>query len=168
MRVCLQGGGVFVISGTVTFSSCTITGNTAYYVRAHTQNFPCPRWKFLADMQVDSRRSIGIKSCSTRHGYVPALTATDGENADALALILACTTANDALVNYSRYVPLRPQNSHRPDGENAERCACFDSRLQNCARRFGQLQIVRATEIETLSPLRQWENALLTCPFRFS
>ena len=66
LRVCLQGGGVFVNSGTVTFSLCTITGNTAYYVRAHTQNFPCPRWKFLADMQVDSRRSIGIKSCFTR------------------------------------------------------------------------------------------------------
>ena len=29
LRVCLQGGGVFVNSGTVTFSSCTITGNTA-------------------------------------------------------------------------------------------------------------------------------------------
>ena len=40
LRVCLQGGGVFVNSGTVTFSSCTITGNTAAGVRAHAQIFP--------------------------------------------------------------------------------------------------------------------------------
>ena len=49
LRVCLQGGGVFISSassGTVTFSSCTITGNTAGYVRAHAQNFPSPRWDF--------------------------------------------------------------------------------------------------------------------------
>ena len=45
LRVCLQGGGVFVNSGTVTFSSCTITGNTAYYVRAHAQKFPSPQWE---------------------------------------------------------------------------------------------------------------------------
>ena len=63
---CLQGGGVLVQGGSVTFDSCTITGNTATYVRAHPQNFPSPRWEFLADMQVDSRRSIGIKSCFTR------------------------------------------------------------------------------------------------------
>ena len=37
---CLQGGGVFVQGGSVTFDSCTIAGNTATYVRAHPQNFP--------------------------------------------------------------------------------------------------------------------------------
>ena len=41
-RLCLQGGGVFVNGGTVTLSSCTITGNTAISVRAHAQNFPSP------------------------------------------------------------------------------------------------------------------------------
>ena len=46
LRVCLQGGGVRIDGGTVTFSSCTITGNTAYYVRAHAQKFPSPRWDF--------------------------------------------------------------------------------------------------------------------------
>ena len=46
LRLCLQGGGVYIYySGTVSFSSCTITGNTAYdYVRAHAQKFPSPRW----------------------------------------------------------------------------------------------------------------------------
>ena len=32
----------------------------------------------------------------------------DGKNADVLALILACTTANDASVNYRMYVKQRP------------------------------------------------------------
>ena len=35
LRLCLQGGGVYIGSGTVTFLSCTVTGNTAYNVRAH-------------------------------------------------------------------------------------------------------------------------------------
>jgi hypothetical protein len=39
---CSQGGGVFVVDGTVTIASCTISGNTATYVRAHTQNLPSP------------------------------------------------------------------------------------------------------------------------------
>ena len=34
LHLCLQGGGVFVRSGTVTISSCTISGNTAGSVRA--------------------------------------------------------------------------------------------------------------------------------------
>ena len=44
--LCLQGGGVTVTGGgTVAISSCTITGNTARYVRAHAPNFPSPRWE---------------------------------------------------------------------------------------------------------------------------
>jgi hypothetical protein len=42
---CLQGGGIRVDGGTVTISSCTISGNTAYYVRAHPQKFPMPQWE---------------------------------------------------------------------------------------------------------------------------
>ena len=45
LRLCLQGGGVYINSGTVTLSSCTITGNTASSVRGHAQNFPSPPWK---------------------------------------------------------------------------------------------------------------------------
>jgi hypothetical protein len=41
---CLQGGGVAVLGGTVTISSCTISG-TAYSVRAHPQKFPMPQWE---------------------------------------------------------------------------------------------------------------------------
>ncbi len=47
LRLCLQGGGFACFgsgsgsgSDTVTLSSCTITGNTAYNVGAHTQKFP--------------------------------------------------------------------------------------------------------------------------------
>ena len=39
-HVCLQGGGVLVESGTVTFYSCQVFANTAAFVRAHVQNFP--------------------------------------------------------------------------------------------------------------------------------
>jgi hypothetical protein len=46
---CLQGGGVYVNGGSVTIDSCTITGNTALYVRAHAPNFPSPRWE-IADV----------------------------------------------------------------------------------------------------------------------
>ena len=45
LRLCLQGGGVNIYRGTVrtvSFSLCTITGNTALNVRAHAQNFPSP------------------------------------------------------------------------------------------------------------------------------
>ena len=45
LRLCLQGGGVYINGGTVSFSSCTITGNLAYGVRAHAQKFPSPRWE---------------------------------------------------------------------------------------------------------------------------
>ena len=81
LRLCLQGGGVYTNGGTVSFSSCTITGNSAGYVRAHAQKFPSPP-----------------------DGKMPC---PDGKNADVLALTHACTTAN-ASVNYSMYVPQRP------------------------------------------------------------
>ena len=45
LRLCLQGGGVRINGGTVSFSSCTIAGNTAGNVRVHAQNFPSPRWE---------------------------------------------------------------------------------------------------------------------------
>ncbi len=44
---CLQGGGVYVSSGTVTITSSSIYGNTAYFVRDQVQKFPSPRWEFL-------------------------------------------------------------------------------------------------------------------------
>ncbi len=39
---CLQGGGVVVAGGTMAISSCTISGNTAQYVRANVLKFPSP------------------------------------------------------------------------------------------------------------------------------
>ena len=72
-----------------------------------------------------------------------------GKIADALALILACTTANDALVNYSRYVPgcrsRYLEIPHCPDGKKVLH-VCLPSRLHNCGRRSGQLQWVHAAE----------------------
>jgi hypothetical protein len=51
---CLQGGGVYVDSGTVTMTSSSIHGNTAGYVRAHVQKFPLPPHGKIADA-LDSR-----------------------------------------------------------------------------------------------------------------
>ena len=47
--LCLQGGGVYIYSGTVTFLSCTVTGNTAYNVHAHAQTSHRPDGK-MADV----------------------------------------------------------------------------------------------------------------------
>ena len=131
LRLCLQGGGVYISSGTVSFSSCTITGNTAAYVRAHAQNFPSPRCDFqcfalcLQGGGVYIYSGTVIFSSCTITGntatYVRALTLKishrpGGENADALALILACTTANNASINTvgTRHRDLKI--SHGPNG----------------------------------------------------
>ena len=62
--LCLQGGGVLVNSGTVSFSSCAITGNRAYSVRAHAQKFPSPRWEKCSRACFDSR----LHNCGRRSG----------------------------------------------------------------------------------------------------
>ena len=55
LHLCLQGGGVWVSSGSVSFSSSTITGNSAGSVRAHAQKFPSPRWENCCRACLDSR-----------------------------------------------------------------------------------------------------------------
>ena len=50
---CLQGGGVYVEGSSVTFDSCTITGNSATNVRAHACKLPiAPMGKCLVDMSI--------------------------------------------------------------------------------------------------------------------
>ena len=121
LRFCLQGGGVYIGGGTVSFSLCTITGNTAGDVRAHAQKFPSPRWDFYMfcacacravvslsmEAQWPSHRapSVGtqLHMCALKSSHRP-----DGKMADVLASTLARTTATDALVNYRMCVPQRP------------------------------------------------------------
>ena len=75
LRLCLQGGGVLIYGGTVSFSSCTIAGNTAGNVRAHAQNFPSPRWEnviCLVDMSIsilifDDGCCLDPPACSRCH-----------------------------------------------------------------------------------------------------
>ena len=50
LRLCLQGGGVFVESGTVSFLLCTITGNSATYVRAQLKTSHRPEGGKIADV----------------------------------------------------------------------------------------------------------------------
>ena len=122
---CLQGGGVFVWGGSVTFDSCTITGNTAYgSVRAHVQNFASPRWDFHMFCAYACRAAVCTSAVARLLSHRAPSLATqltlcvltlksshrpDGKNADVLALILACTTVTDASMNYSKYVPQRPR-----------------------------------------------------------
>ena len=65
----------------------------------------------------------------------------DGKNTDVLALILACTTAANASVIFSMYVPQRTlKTSHRPDGKMADvlalnnACATVNNALVNYRR----------------------------------
>jgi hypothetical protein len=64
LRVCLQGGGVLINSGTVTLSSCTITGNTAAAVRARAQIFPSP------DGKIADTLALILACCDRRFGQL--------------------------------------------------------------------------------------------------
>ena len=197
---CLQGGGVYVYSGTATITSSSIYGNTAGYVRAHMfksshcpdgkiadvlasthfcttaadalvnyrmyvpqrylENSPSPPWETHVllvvyraavsmswEAQWPSHRAPSMETLLTMcalifnishrpHGKIadalalilacaplqPTIRSTiqgvraaetlenfpsrpDGKIADLLDLTHTCTTANDASVNYSMYVP---------------------------------------------------------------
>ena len=71
--LCFQGGGVYVGSGTVSFSSCTITGNTATGVRAHAQKFPSPRWENGSRACFDSR----LHNCDRHLGQLQGVRAEE-------------------------------------------------------------------------------------------
>ena len=112
-RLCLQGGGVFIGGGTVSFSSCAITGNTAAYVRAHAQKFPSPRWEFLLTCPIDSHLSIridiwfyqsNVRAC---HACKLPIAPMGRLLTRALASTLACTFAADDPINYRMYVQPR-------------------------------------------------------------
>ena len=119
MRVCLQGGGVAVLGGTVTFSSCTITGNTADNVRAHPQKFPSPPWERLM-------------FCSFLQGggvYVSSGTVT----------MTSCSiTGNTASGSVRAHV----KTSHCPDGIFT--CFALESAGRRCLHRLrhGELLMV--------------------------
>ena len=71
LRVCLQGGGVYVESGTVSFLSCTITGNsaTSVHVRAQLKTSHRPDGKLLKRLprltlaQLRTLRSTTVGAC---------------------------------------------------------------------------------------------------------
>ena len=72
LRLCLQGGGVYILSGTVTFLSCTVTGNTAYNVHAHAQTSHRPDGKMADKPKSTLIFRFGLKFGSIRDMYVPA------------------------------------------------------------------------------------------------
>ena len=70
LRLCLQGGGVFVESGTVSFLSCTITGNSATYVRAQLKTSHRPDGK-TADALAPTHACITANASVNHRGCVP-------------------------------------------------------------------------------------------------
>ena len=130
-RLCLQGGGVLIYGGTVSFSLCTITGNTAYNVHAHAQTSHRPHGKItdvlaLTHACTTANASVNYsRYVPQRPSKVPIAPMGNADalalmgNADALALIHACTTVSDAPMNYRMYVPQRPRKFPWPRWENA-------------------------------------------------
>ena len=121
LRLCLQGGGLLINSGTVTFSSCTITGNSASSVRAQLESSHRPhgRLMFCSFLQGGgvyvAGGTVTFSSCTITDNSAQAVRAhaqnfpsPRWENADVLALTHACTTAADVLVYYRECVLQRP------------------------------------------------------------
>ena len=69
--LCLQGGGVYISSGTVSFSSCTITGNTAYWVRAQAQKSSHRPDGKIADVLALTHACTTANSSVNYRRYVP-------------------------------------------------------------------------------------------------
>jgi hypothetical protein len=139
--LCLQGGGVYVGGGTVTFSLCTISGNTAGVVRAHAQNFPSAGILDFALVCLQGggvyvyRGTVMFTSSSISGNTANAVRAhvqtflsispyPHGKIADALASTLTCLhNVRPTLRSSSGYVQQRPETSHRshcPDGKTAD------------------------------------------------
>ena len=120
---CLQGGGVYVSSGTVAISSSTISGNSASSVRAHAlKSSHCPDGRLTISSLFAGRRGCFLwrhsghlimhhqweHSCQCARASSKVSHRPDGKKADVLASTHACTTAANTSVNYSMYVPQRP------------------------------------------------------------
>ena len=187
LRVRLQGGGVYVERGTVTFDSCTITGNTAYIVRAHAQKFPSPQWDFtcfallLAGRRCVHRRWHGELlivhhhwqlswKCACSHSKVPIapmgkmLTSCFDSRFAQLGMLRSttvCTCRRD----------LQKFPSPRWDF-HMFRALCLQGggvyigggtvSFSSCAITGNTAAFVRAHAQKFPSP--RWENALMTCP----
>ena len=116
---CLQGGGVYVYSGTVTITSSSIYGNTAtFVVRAHAQiphrpdggkipHAPMGKWlTCLPRLTLAQLRTLRSTTGGACHRNLEKFHRPHGKIADVLAPTHACTTSN-APVNYRMYVPQR-------------------------------------------------------------
>ena len=69
--LCFQGGGVYVSGGTVTFSSCTITGNTAAGVRAQLKSSHRPDGKMADVLASTLARTTATDALVNYRRYVP-------------------------------------------------------------------------------------------------
>jgi hypothetical protein len=91
---CLQGGGVYVYSGTVTITSSSIYGNTANNVRAHAKSSHRPDGK-MADVLAPTHACTTANASVNYRGCVPQRPwktshRPDGKVADVLAPTHTC------------------------------------------------------------------------------
>ena len=112
------------------------------YVPATPANFPSPRWDFHIFCACACRVAVSLSTAARLPSHRAPSLATqlecvltlkishrpDGKNVDALASTLACTTANDASVNYSGCVLKRPRKFPSPRWEFLLTCP-IDSHL---------------------------------------
>ena len=175
---------MLITSGTVTISSCTISGNSAdYTVRAHAQDFPSPPWEgdshFARCLQgggvfVGSGVSVVIISSCTISGNTAKRVRAHAQNFPSppwethvwLLVCRAVVLLSSVALWPSHRAPsvgtqlaecaLMFKISHRPDGKIADVLAST-----HACKRFGQLQSVRAAETSKTShgPMGKW----LTC-----
>ena len=127
--LCFQGGGSYVSGGTVTFSLCTISGNTAGVVRAHAQNFPSAG---ILDVALVCLQGGGV------YVYRGTVTFTSSS--------ISGNTANAVRAHVQKFLSIYPYPSLYPSWENCRR-ACLDSHLlAQCAADAPVKQWVRAAE----------------------
>ena len=131
--LCLQGGGVYVQDGTVTFSSCTIIGNTAVNgVRAHAQESPLPDGIFTCFAPL----------CLQGGVYVQGGTVT----------FSPCTITGNTASN----VRVHAQISHRPDGKMADMPK--STLIFQFGSLFGSIRDMYVPATPANFPSPRWEN----------
>jgi hypothetical protein len=138
LPLCLQGGGVRIDGGTVTLSSCNITGNTATYVRVMLK-FPIAPMGFshvlrfvLAGRRCSHRRWHGdlvIVQHHWQHSYLCACSCSNFPSSRWENAFLSCPIRNspfkwDPFLFYQGYVRARDacKMSITPMGDSRFAC----------------------------------------------
>ena len=129
---CLQGGGVAVWGGTVTISSCTISGNTAGSVRAHAQKFPSHAHTLALILAcATANASVNYSGCVPQRSCEVPIAPMGKCLSDMPNLKLAFQMGSILVLPGICTCQRRLQNVHRPHGRFTF-CSLFAGRLCQC------------------------------------